>query len=97
MYDAWHVRLNTPVKVDGVETNTVMVMEDDLVSVPDPIVQVVITSFEWKCPNCDHDNRNDTSTEAMRGLVCSECKQHVYGVLVDSGNDILIEGCPFPE
>lgn len=99
MYEAWHVRLfERPAGLDpSLNYRCLMVYTNCLVSPSRQMVRVKVSGWRWGCPHCDHENEEDTSTISVRKVRCSECGHEYDGVLTDADDDILVEGCPFPE
>lgn len=99
MYEAWHVKSLERLNGMPMELNyhSVMIYTNCLRPATMPAVRVKISGWRWECPHCSHENENDTSTIPVAKLRCSECSREFNGVLTDADDDILVEGCPFPE
>ena len=99
LYDAWHVRLfSRPAGLDpSLNYHCLMIYTNHLVKPARQAVRVKVSGWRWECLHCGHENEEDTSTISVRKVRCSECGREYDGVLVDADDDILVEGCPFPE
>lgn len=101
MYEAWHVRLREKVRFlafgSAVFTDLVSVMTYDLKPPKAPIVSIHIHKIEWTCPHCGASNVDTERALSAMSLTCFNCHKLAEGVLVDSNNEILLEGQPFPE
>lgn len=99
MYDAWHVRLFERPTGLAAELNyaCLMVYTTCLVAPRLPAVRTRISGWRWTCPECDTENENDTSTVSVRKVRCEDCGREFNAVLTDADDDVLVEGCPFPE